>query len=368
MCLPIPKSSIEGERGAMFHRVLPFLIIVLLLAACGGTATPPATGDTQPTSEATAGALAPNTPETNQDLRQVTLAMSFIPNVQFAPYYVAQSKGYYADAGLDVTFDYNFENDVVQRVAQDNVAFAMAGATSVLLARQQGLPVVLVGTIYQQFPVVFFSKAVNNITTVQDLKGKSLGIPGRFGASYYALLALLYANDMQESDLNVQDIGFTQAQAVLEDKVQVATGYAMNEPVLLREQGQEVNVLRVADIFPLASDGIVTNEANIADDPDLVQAFVTATMRGLRDTLDNPDEAFELSLEYIPEAQLGNIDLQRQVLQESLPYWYSDKTQQEGLGYSDPAVWQETYTFMRDVELLTQEAEVNAAFTNEFIE
>lgn len=351
----------------MLKHVCALIMVAVLLAGCGGS-TPPEPGSaTGATAEDAADAPAQTTTEDQPALRPVTIAMSYIPNVQFASFYVADSKGYYAEEGLDVTFDYNFENDVVQRVAQGDVEFAMAGATSVLLARQQGLPVVLVATIYQEFPVVFFSTAQNPIETVADLEGKRIGIPGRFGASYYALLALLYANNMQESELDIQEIGFTQAQAVLEGKVDVATGYAMNEPVLLREQGEDVSVLRVADSFPLASDGIITNEQLIDNEPEVVRSFVKATMRGLADTLENDDEAFDLSLAYIPEAQLGDLELQRKVLQESLPYWYSEKTQQAGLGYSDPAVWEETHTFMRDVELLTQPVELSESVTNEFI-
>ncbi len=346
-------------------RYVSVYIIIAMLVACGGSAEPEA-GETGAAPEANATEV----PAAGDALRPVTMAMSFIPNVQFAMFYVADSKGYYADAGLDITFDYNFENDVMQRVAtwpDSDVEFAMAGATSVLLARQQGLPVVTVATIYQEFPVVFFSKAANAINSVEDMQGKSIGIPGRFGASYYALLALLYANDMQESDLNIQEIGFSQAQAVLEDRVDVATGYAMNEPLLLEAQGEEVSVLRVADMFPLASDGIVTHADLIDQEPELVQAFVQATMRGLQDTLDNPDEAFDLSLEYIPEAELGDAELQRAVLQASLPYWHSATTEQTGLGYTDPQVWEATQTFMWETELLTQPLEVDEAFTNAFI-
>ncbi len=334
----------------MYRLMLVFLIGTLLLVACGGAATP-----SSPAAETTG------------ELRQITMAMPFIPNIQFAAYYVADSKGYYADAGLDVAFDYNFENDIIQRVAQNDVEFAMGSGMTVLLARQQGLPITMVATINQEFPVVFFSKATSNIQSIQDLQGKRLGIPGRFGASYYALLALLYANNLQESDLDIQEIGFTQAQAVIEDQIDVAAGYAMNEPLLLEAQGESVDVIRVADFFPLASDGIVTNQELVENDPDLVQAFVSATMRGLRETIDDADSAFDLSLEYIPEAQLGDIEFQRTVLQASLPYWYNEQTTQHGLGYTDADLWKTTHTFMLDTELLNAPVEVADGFTNMFI-
>ncbi|NTW03004.1 MAG: ABC transporter substrate-binding protein [Oscillochloris sp.] len=296
--------------------------------------------------------------------------MSYIPNVQFAPYYVAAAKGYYKEAGIEVSFDYNFENDVVQRAAawpDSKVEFATASGTSTLLARQQGLPVKTVMTLYQKFPVVFFAKSSTGLKSVDDLKGKTVGLPGRFGENFYALLAVLYANNLDESAMNVQEIGFTQTQAVLEDKVQVAIGYAMNEPLIMEQQGEQVDVLRVADIYDLASNGIVISEALIAQDPALVRSFIKASLRGLQDTLDNPEEAYTLSMSFIPEAQLGDPSIQRKVLEASLPYWSTEKTDSEGLGITDVAIWVKTEQFMRDASLLTEPVDVNVAFTNDFI-
>lgn len=348
----------------MLTRLGLIALLACLLAACAGQ--PPA----QPTSAPAAAQPTSAPPAPAEGLRRVTLAMSYIPNVQFAPYYVAAQKGYFAEEGLEVVFDYNFENDVVQRAAtwpESAVAFATASGTSTLLARQQGIPVKTVMTLYQEFPVVFFAKSETGLKSAADLAGKTVGIPGNFGESLYGLLAVRYANQLDESAFTVQEIGFTQAQAVLEDKVPVAIGYAMNEPVILRQQGEEVDVLRVADVYNLAANGIVVAERLIAEDPELVRGFVAAANRGLRDTLDNPDEAYEISLGFIPEAQLGDPTLQRQVLQESLPYWYSERTTAEGLGFTDAEVWTRTEEFMRAAGLLPGPVEVAEAFTNEFI-
>jgi NitT/TauT family transport system substrate-binding protein len=323
------------------------------LAACGA-----------PTQTTPAGSATTTAPAA---LRQVTMAMSYIPNVQFTHFYVADKKGYYAAEGLKVNFDYNFETDVVQRVAQGTVQFGTAGGDSVLLARAQGLPVVTVATNSQRFPTVFFSKAEANIKTPADMKGKSVGIPGRFGGAYIGLLALLYATQIQESDLNVQEIGFAQVAALTEGKVQVASGYGNNEPVQLEQQGIKVNVIKVADFYPLASDGIIASETLLKGDPDMVRGFVRATLKGMQETLENTDEAFKTTLEYIPEAQRGDLNLQRKVLQETLPYWQSDMTTKEGLGYTDMQSWQATHKFLRDSKLLKSDVDLSKAFTNAFI-
>lgn len=330
------------------------LCLVLVLVACGGTA---------PTAPAAPEAAAP---AADDELTTVTLALSYIPNVQFAPFYVAQEKGYYRAAGLDVVFDYNFETDTFQRTAAasvDEPIFAHGSGLSTMLARQQGLPVTMVMQQYQQFPVVFFGKPDVRLDSPQDLQGLTIGIPGRFGASYYALLALLYASDQQERDLDVQEVGFNQFQLVLEDAIDVAAGYAMNEPVRLREAVGGAAVLRVADAFPLVADGIIVNEQMIAARPEVVQGFVAASVQGLQDTLDNPDEAFEISLGYIPEANLGTPEFERVVLQESLPYWTAEQ-----LGSMQPEMWQQSHQFLLDLDLLQSPVEVEQAYTNEFVQ
>jgi NitT/TauT family transport system substrate-binding protein len=355
----------------MFRQFSFVMVMALLLAACGGAASPSASEPTAaPAVGAPTAAPAVGAPTTGQPLSEIIVAMPYIPNVQFAHFYMADQKGYYAAEGLKITFDYNFETDVVQRVAQGTVQFGMASGDSVLLARAQGLPVRTVATNSQKFPAVFFSKAEANIKTPADLKGKSVGIPGHFGASYVGLLALLYANKMQESDLNVQDIGFAQVAALTEGKVQVASGYGNNEPVQLDQQGIKVNVIKVSDFYPLASDGILASEKLIAEQPEVVRSFVRATLKGMQDVIADPTAAFTTCLAYIPELQKADAatqQLQQKVLAETLPYWQSDLTAKEGLGFTDAASWQATHTFMRDSGLLKSDVDVSQAFTNEFV-
>ena len=101
-------------------RRMTIVLLMALLAACG-TAAPASTPTAAP-----AAAAAPTAAAT-QPLREITVAMPYIPNVQFAQFYLADKKGYYAAEGLKIKFDYNFETDVIQRIAQGTVQFGMAG-------------------------------------------------------------------------------------------------------------------------------------------------------------------------------------------------------------------------------------------------
>ena len=293
---------------------------------------------------------------------KITLAMGYIPNVQFAPFYVAVEKGYFAEENIAVEFDYGWETDILKLVGTGELSFAVASGDQVILARSQGLPVVYVLNWYRRFPVCVVSLKEKGIREPQDLVGKTVGIPATYGASYIGWRALLSAAGIEETAVNLVAIGYTQVAALTEGQVDAAICYAMNEPVQLREAGHEVNVIYVADYANLVSNGLITNEQTIAQQPDLVRGLVRAFLRGLRDTLDHPDEAFEVCRRFVPEIDEGNEALQKAVLVESTAFW-----QGEALGRSDPAAWEKSQRLMRQIGLLDAEVPVEKLFTNEFV-
>jgi NitT/TauT family transport system substrate-binding protein len=250
-----------------FAVVSLFLILALVALSCAAPAAPvlvtPAAGD-QPT-PAQSGALTP-----------VALGLGFIPSVQFAPFYVAQAKGFFTEQGLDVTLQHGIETDFLKLVGVNQMQFAVGSGDQVILGRAQGLPLTYTLAWYRQFPVTVMSLADKGLNTPQALEGRRVGIPGLFGASLVAWKALVYATGLDESQVTLESIGFTQAAAVSQDRVDAALDYVTNGPVQLRLAGQEVNIIRVSDYIDLPSNGLITNAQTVAENPELVQRMTNA--------------------------------------------------------------------------------------------
>jgi len=291
---------------------------------------------------------------------KVKLAMGFIPNVQFAPFYVALNQGYFADENLEIEFDYGMETDLLNLVGTDALQFAVASGDQVILARGQGLPVVYVMTYFHRFPVAVASLDLP-IEEPRDLIGHSVGIPAP-GASYNGWLALLYATGIDEEEIPIEFIGYTQVASLTEGRIDAAVVYGANEPVQLRQAGYDPYLIYVADYINLVSNGLITNEKTIAEQPELVGRLVRAVIRGIEYTIDHPEEAFDICLQHVPEAGGENREIQMAVLEESIKFWESDR-----LGYSDPEAWKTSEEFMVEVGLAEAATATGEMFTNQFI-
>jgi NitT/TauT family transport system substrate-binding protein len=296
-----------------------------------------------------------------QALESIRLPMGFIPNVQFTPFYVAVERGYFADEGLALQFDYSFETEGVQLVGAGELPFAVASGDQIILARSRGLPVVYVTEWWQRFPVGVVALAETNIQTPEDLKEHKVGVPELFGASYIGWQALLSETSLDASLVTLETIGYSQVPSLVEGRVDAAVVYTNNEPVLLAHQGYATNLIEVADYADIVSNGLVTSEEVIAERPELVRAFVRAFLRGLADTLDDPEGAFQISTKYV-EGLAENAEFGRAVLDASLSFWEADQ-----LGYSEAETWAQSQQVMRDAGLLEETVDVDSLFTNQFL-
>jgi NitT/TauT family transport system substrate-binding protein len=332
--------------------VLVLGLIVTSFAACtgpGGGASPSVApgASASPGAKASPGggtaSPAGGTPEARTPLK---VGLGFIPSVQFAQFYLADQKGYYEAAGLDVTFENKIDPELITLLGRGAVDIGMADGTSVIPAVSQDIPVRYVATVYARFPSVVFAKASSGITEPADLEGRSLGIPGRFGSSWIMLQALLASAGLTPDDLEIRDYpDFGQGVAVQQDQVDAATGFVNNEPVQLRSAGEDVTILRVDEITPLPGPGLVVGTRTLETKREAIEAFVSATLRAMEEIIADRDVGLDAAIARVPELRQDR-ETQRAILDATVETWQSPFTDANGLGAIDRGAWEQSVAFM----------------------
>lgn len=343
-------------------KTVGFVLFVLIVAGPVACTPQPAVIPT-PQSLSTPTAVATRSSPETEHLREVLLGVGYIPNVQFAPFYVAQRKGFFEEQGLSVVMQYGFETDFVALTGQGEREFAVASGDQVVLARSQGLPIVYVAKWYHRYPVGVMTPVEKGIDSPKKLEGHSVGIPVLHGASYVGWKALAYATKLDEQAVRLEVIGFSQVESVSQGVVDAAVIYVANEPVQMRHLNKPVYVFEASDYIDVVSNGIVTSEKMIQEQPDVVRRVVQGFLKGLHYTLEHPDEAFAIARQVVPEITDEQAPVQRSVLDASLALWRTDR-----LGRSDPRVWSDTITVMQAAGMVEKAPEVETLYTNQFVE
>ncbi|HDD55860.1 MAG TPA: hypothetical protein ENG59_06430 [Chloroflexi bacterium] len=299
--------------------------------------------------------------ETPPELTHIRLPMGYIPNVQYAPFYAGVEEGFFAEEGLEIEFDYSYETDGVALVGANELQFSLVSGEQVPIARAEGVPIVYVLAWYGQYPIAVIAKSEQNLKVPQDMAGKRIGLPGLFGANYVGLRALMGYAGLEEKDLILESVGFNQVEVLAADTSEVIVGYIANEPVQLAAQGYDLDVLLVSDYLDLVSNGLITNEITIAENPDLIRRMVSATLKSIQFAVENPDAAFQHCFKYIEGLEDADQEVQRQVLESSLALYQIDP-----YGYSSPQAWENMQKVLLDMGLMKEEINLTEAYTNEF--
>ncbi|MEM9953860.1 MAG: ABC transporter substrate-binding protein [Chloroflexota bacterium] len=349
-----------------------------------------------------------------EELEEQTILTTFIPNIQYAPIYVGIAQGLYEDAGYDVSVEYLEEPQVVDLVASNINQIGIVSGEQVIQAVAQDRPITYVYEWWQEFPIgIVYSDAIE-VNSVEDLVDLRVGIPGPFGANYSGLIALLNSAELDISDLTVDSIGFAAPDVFCVGGVDASVVYANNEPLQITTRAENgdcgdvrgVNVLRIGEVLNLVSNGLITNQETLENNPELVQTFVSIWDESLQLSINNPARAYLLSAPYIEGLPLGpgleealinlaeetdeflannptrediaenratqydalseQFDtetlLQFQVLIASIDFWDAEQ-----LGFSDGEAWSNMQETLITLGLLDEAIDVETYFTNDFL-
>jgi NitT/TauT family transport system substrate-binding protein len=220
----------------------------------------------------------------------------------FGPIRLAKGKGYFADAGIDVSFATGRGGvDVAKQVGAGNAPLGGIVADGPIMVRQNGVPIKIVAVFGGRGFMQLVVREDSGVEKPADLKGKTISVMSFQDTTYYALLGLLASAGLTQDDLNIQSAG---PAGVWEF---VATGKSVGMAGVpdwippVQAAGVKVKVIPTDEFFPHMAQGIGVSDQVLKDKPELVGKFVKAALRGMKDIMDDPNKAAEDFVNFVPE-------------------------------------------------------------------
>ncbi|MGO8692390.1 MAG: ABC transporter substrate-binding protein [Rectinemataceae bacterium] len=229
----------------------------------------------------------------SKKLQTVSLQLKWYHQFQFAGYYAAEERGYYRDEGLDVRFiEGTPSTRYTQAVLAGKAQFGINN-TDILIDRVHGLPVVVLGVIFQHSPVVLLSLRSSHLESPKDFIGKRVMVSAETETETYSIF--------RSESIDPSLVHFIPNSSNLGDLIDGATdavsAYSTNEVVQLRLRGVPYAVLRPLTYgIDFYGDCLFTTEGEIRRHPALVAGFLRATVRGWEYAMDHPEEICDLIL------------------------------------------------------------------------
>ncbi|SHI41276.1 NitT/TauT family transport system substrate-binding protein [Tessaracoccus bendigoensis DSM 12906] len=260
---------------------------------------------------------------------QLTVGLTYIPNVQFSAFYLGVDRGIFKDHGVDVTIRHHGEQeDVFGALLRGDEAVVFASADEAMVAAAGGQDIRSFATSYQTYPVQILGldgTVALPSNPLEVLAGHSLGIPGHYGSSYFAALCAIHQAGLTVDDVELVDIGYTAISALETEKVDFIAGFRNNELVQLASRGGSPLAIPVMDDNEprLVGPSLITKGDTVAD----------ATLRALADgmaeaeqaVIDDPEAALDATAKQVPAlSDPGQREAAAAVLKATSELWLRD--------------------------------------------
>ncbi|WP_416829066.1 ABC transporter substrate-binding protein [Ectobacillus polymachus] len=304
------------------------------------------------------------TKQTAKDLKKVTVVLDWFPNTNHTGLYVAKTKEYYKNQGLDVNIIQPGDNVTVeQMIASGKADFGISYQENVTSARAEDVPVVSIATIMQHNTSAFASLKKDNITSPKDFEGKRYGGWGS-PAEEAAIASIMKQDNADFNKVNKIVLGQTDFLKSIGHDADFEWIYYGWDGIEAKRTGVDLNTIMVKDLNPALdyySPVIITSEKNTKENKDLVTKFMAATAQGYDFAIKNPSEAADILIQNVP-------DINKDLVKESQK-WVSTKYQDDSAqwGVQKESVWTNYMNFLYDNKVINKKIDVNAAFTNEFL-
>ena len=299
-----------------------------------------------------------NEPET----ASVKLALDWYPNANHLGLFIAQQKGYFEEENLEVTmYTPSDPSTVLQTVGAGQDDFGMSYQPDVLLARNEGVPVVSILGVVQHPLNSLMTLESSGITRPGQLAGKKVGYPGI--PTNEPLLETMLKHDGLSGleDIELVNIGWNISESLISEKVDGVVGaYWTHESINMENIGYPVNVMRmeewgVPDYYELV---LVTSESYLEENQDVTERFIRAIKRGFEEAIENPQAGVDVLVAENP----GEIDeaIDRPGADLLVPMWQLPSG--GGFGTQEPGRWNSFVQWMKDNDMLEQTLDASAAY------
>lgn len=243
------------------------------------------------------------TPAVNAQEKDIKFALDFIPLGRHAPWYVALSKGYFKEEGLNVTIlPTKGTADAVRYVESGLAEIGFIDVPSLVASGAAGSDIRIVGAVYQKAPYCVFSLNPGaNVSSPKDMVGLEIGSSS---ASFMPRIfsAFMKMNNLDPSTLKIVNIdGSARVPMLIARKVAAIDQFIMGEPSIKRAAGDaQTKCLLLSDYgLDIYANSIGVREDFMKANPAVVKGFIRAAFRGWKYALANPAEAAKIQVQYL---------------------------------------------------------------------
>ena len=333
--LASPKSP-PWRRSALTALLLP---IALIAVACGGGSD-------------------------DEEVTSVVFMAGFKAqaNLPFVGVYVAQEKGYFAEQNLEVEIRHAQTGEHLQLLLAGTIQFTTANGSSVLKRNAEDLPIVALALIGQQSEQGFAVLADSGIDSVADWSGKIFGYKGSAPpAEFFAIAA---ANGLDPSTVEQVRVGFD-PRVLTEGQVDILPVFFSNEPDTIQRLGFETRIFDPND-FNIESLGLtyISTREYQESNPDTVERFLRAVLKGLEYAEANRDEAVEIVLKFGPQEERAH---QAFMLNTEFDRAQTDATRENGIGWQTADQWQTFHDTLLQFGAIEKSVDITTVFTDKFL-
>lgn len=346
-----------------FTAFLLIMILVLASVAACSKKEPVKDNANQQTDSTTDSNSADSTAAAKKE--KVRIVLDWTPNTNHTGLYVAQAKGYFADAGLDVEIMQPPEGSTTELVGAGGAEFGISFQDTIAptFASDQPMPVTAVATIIQ-----------HNTSGIISLKDKGIDTPGKMAGHSYATwdspIELAIIKKIVEDDGGkYEDIKLipntvTDVVTALQTDIDSVWVYYAWDGIATKVAGLETNYLNFADYgteLDYYSPIIIANDNFLKNNPETAKKFLNAVRLGYEYSIENPEDAADILLKAVPE-------LDATMVKESQKWLANQyKAEVEQWGYIDPARWDGFYAWLYDNKLIEKEIPAGTGFTNDYL-